>query len=804
MNDQSEILASDAQPHVDLLLQEFKVAGALPTGWNDVALNQESRRNLWAGQSADGRKWDAHMPNGEPAKPWDGASDTRVPLVDSVCNGDVAVNSAAFHKGELRAEAVDPAQAELAASASTYLHWWVKTKFAQEWWQEQELSTQYSREHGWAVAYVGWERELGRRKQKVTLQELGMFVQQLSAASDPAAVQATQENTSPPSPLPTASGAERGDVGGDPSTLGDPAEAGSVAGDPASLLAMLMDPSQSDAAAEVLRDVYREYVTQLLEGKGFFAEELGSEAVLDLPVKTARRCVKELRETGETWLPVTYVVKNQPLVQALMPYLEFLAATGTTELQRARVLFWRRYLTEWELESKKAEGWDAEWIDEVKKTKGSLSSWAAAVGDGTNLGIGIRRIGNTQYIQVSQEQNPLIEVVHAFVKKADEDGVTGVWETIFSPHVTKLPGETANKLNLGELDFNTVKAKPGDTFCAKHTLLEYAHGRYPFVSYKRENIGRALVDTRSVPEIAHTWQTEAKGQRDMLFNRAQWDTLPPVRTTMLGGSGYRLGPGAEVPMKRNDVIEALDLKAPPPQLSLELVELLQLQADDYFGQPNAKLPPDRIAVRQQKAVQDFYFYWGGVWLQAFSLQLQYNAAEIARVTGDEQLAAMNPFDVMEQLRFGMHFDVQELNQDYLQKKMAAVFEQVLPADAGGVVDRTALTNIQLRMIDPSLARLVMQDKTTAAQKIYDDVDLQVGRMALGNEAKYTENDPTAPTKLQYVQTIVESNPKYQGWLQNDPRFQELMKNYVKNLQMSVAQQQNKTVGRIGVKPVNNQ
>src|SRR5205814_1036552 len=122
-------------------------------------------------------------------------------------------------------------------------------------------------------------------------------------------------------------------------------------------------------------------------------------------------------------------------------------------------------------------------------------------------------------------------------------------------------------------------------------LLDYAHGRYPFVELKRENIGRALIDTQSVAEICGTWQNEEKQQRDMLFNRAQWDTLPPVRVPNLGGVDYRLGPGAQVPLKRNESIEAINLQAPPPNLSLELIHMLRLQKDDYFGQFNQEVDP---------------------------------------------------------------------------------------------------------------------------------------------------------------------------------------------------------------------
>jgi Mg/Co/Ni transporter MgtE len=74
-------------------------------------------------------------------------------------------------------------------------------------------------------------------------------------------------------------------------------------------------------------------------------------------------------------------------------------------------------------------------------------------------------------------------------------------------------------------------------------------------------------------------------------------------------------------------------------------------------------------------------------------------------------------------------------------------------------------------------------------------------MILGNEPQYVENDPTAPTKMQYVQDIMSKNPVAQQQSQTNQTFQMIFQNYVKNLQMSIMQQQNKQIGRIGVTPV---
>jgi len=106
-----------------------------------------------------------------------------------------------------------------------------------------------------------------------------------------------------------------------------------------------------------------------------------------------------------------------------------------------------------------------------------------------------------------------------------------------------------------------------------------------------------------------------------------------------------------------------------------------------------------------------------------------------------------------------------------------------------------------RSISPDIAEELVLDQTTASQKMYEDVKSDIGGMLLGMEPQYVENDPAAQTKMRYAQGIVGRNPKAQQALQGDELFTQLFENYSKNLQMSVMQQQNAQIGRIGVNQI---
>ena len=193
-------------------------------------------------------------------------------------------------------------------------------------------------------------------------------------------------------------------------------------------------------------------------------------------------------------------------------------------------------------------------------------------------------------------------------------------------------------------------------------------------------------------------------------------------------------------------------------------------------------------------------------IYVFALTLQYNPQQIVTVTGNQQLANLDPFTVMDQVMMGLEFDIKDMNPDYLLQKLDIINQKIIPGDVTGSLDRGGLTAYMTRAVDPRLAQNFIQDGKAASQKTFDEVQKNVANAMLGFEPNYQDasSDPTAPMKLQFLQTLMQSNPKCQEWMQQDERFKALLENYAKNLQMGVDQQQNKQVGRIGVKPVSQQ
>ena len=504
---------------------------------------------------------------------------------------------------------------------------------------------------------------------------------------------------------------------------------------------LVADPEQEEVAVDVL------------------------EANLGIKRRRARKLVKQLRDNGRGELPVDTVTKNCPQIVALKPGDEVFFPPETIDLQSSRYVFRRCWHSEWEIrQMESVYGYSSEWVKDILKANdGNQTTYVDPISE--TFGVDIHA-GAT---------DGLYEVVYAYRKEIDEDGVLNVHCTIFNPKISARAG--------------------------KEQILDHMAGDYPFVIYRRENVIRKLTDSRGVPDIVHTWQNEIKGQRDMLYDRASLMVFPPLTVPARMGQVYRLQPGSELPEMRPGEVKFLDPPKSNPGEALDVISYIEKQCDQYFGRLNDNTNPVIAQAKMQSMVDNYTTSWSEAFTMMFRLIQEYiSDEELTRIAGIDTGLPSSQADIMGAYDFAVKFDVRELDSDYVASKMKAIIG-LLPVDTAGTVDRAKLMAIAVSMIDPVLGQSILTDQRGASQKTFDDVNKEIALMALGNEANYTENDPTAAMKMQFMQQIVQNNPKYQEALQGDERFQALLENYGKNLQQSVAQEQNKMIGRTGVQPV---
>ena len=489
-------------------------------------------------------------------------------------------------------------------------------------------------------------------------------------------------------------------------------------------------------------------------------------SLLGLSKEDAARVADELMSAGVATFNQEYAVSNSPVVAALKPFDEICFPPETLDLQDARVIFRRTFMTEVELrEMIKTSQWDEAFVNEAVQTTG-MSDWYSE----PNLVPATTNIGNTL-----ERADNLIEIVYAYNRQINENGIPCIYYTVFCPN-------TREKL------------------FAKHEMLDYAHGFYPFVEYRRERLRRSIVECRGVPELAYTDQMEIKAQRDSIRDRTAFETLPPIKVKKRLGTQNIIQPGGLLPVTTPDDYTFLSPPSGNPALAFNLIDRVEQSNADYFGLYHPNIVPTKTQMTQQFMVNNWLSSWSKIYKQVVSLSLQYmDGAEIERVVG--MPIVLQPQELSAMYDFNVSYNVRELDTDYVLEKLKAISSFVVPMDAGGVIDRNKLTARFVEAISPEAAKDILLDQASASQKMYSDVQTDIAKMMAGMEPQYVENDPAAQSKMQFVQDIVQKNPKVQAAAQQDQQFQMLFQNYMKNLQMSVSQQQNKSIGRIGVTPV---
>jgi hypothetical protein len=517
----------------------------------------------------------------------------------------------------------------------------------------------------------------------------------------------------------------------------------------------VQDPQKFDTLAAAIQE----------EGTQEEMASLIAAANEGLSFKKALKHIKELAKTGTTTFEETQMVRNQPCITALRPYHEILIPPETTDWRRARVIFRRDYYTTAEIEEKKSsEEWDADFCDMIKKTTGQHSQiWDSGYSP---------VLGETDRVE---DRSNMVEVVYAYSRRADERGNVGIYQTVFSPYLTK--------------------DNRGAELYGVHELVTEAGDQYPFEFFMMERSRRAPLESRGIPELIRTWQTEYKAQADQVFDRTTFDTLPPLKVSLRYGQRLKIGPGAQIPETRPGDIGWMESPSRGPEISFQTMEEIIKRVDRYFGRSNPEIPPGETQIQQQVVVSRWLRHQSNLICRIWELVQRFDSDErYAKVTGTGEMIPRDPG----MYNFQMHFDVREMDNEFVEKKLQAISNFILPEDNLGVIDRVGLIRKKLQVIDPSLAEELITDNAEASQKMFNDVKSQVAYMSLGNQAEYVENDPTANIKMQFLNQIIQANPKYMEQYQNEPMFKELVDRYVQNLNMSVMQQQNKQIGRIGV------
>lgn len=756
---QAIVQVSDG-PKVGDLITEFKRNGSQGDQFGRMMRAEDVRLARWDGQSEDGKKHAMDQPDGAEVFPWEGASDVRVYLADAAINESAAMLYMAFWNAVLKIAPGTEQDFGDAATATEYLDWMVHFQLHRQLDVEVELSANFWTSLGATGLHVTWEREVCRRLTTVKmddLMQLGQMAQQQAGQLSPQDQQLAEVVQMLPE--------------------------------------LIAAPEAEDEAVKAIQFIYDEYARRNLP------EDLLESDVLLLSDKRARAAVKSLRMDGTADIPMPYLSKNQPRISALKPYRDLILPVEAGSIEDAPVVFVRCLFTEANLRAMViGEAWDKEWVEEAVKTKGKFSTW--------QLNNPYSQYGTWSWRAVDN-RSWLIEVVYGYYKQVDDDGVTQIAFTVFSPHLTQNPNKPDAKQD----------------FAGHHGIWNGPRPEVPVILGRRERFDRSWLATRGLAEILQTDQNVEKAMTDNIVDLAGMATVPPLLTPKGITARYKIGPAVQneyTPGREPKFMEVPTAGSAP---AAEVIQMIRQKTARYAGLFDAELPPQLTALLQQPQVKKFLIMWGEALQMAYELSVKFAPDTITKVTGSA------PSGDVDNFHYVMQFDATQFQPELMQAKLKALNDEA-STDVTGTIDRAALKAYNVRMIDPGLAKQIIVSQGQASVQQQKEVMNDILNMFAGTEAVYSDasNDPAAPTKLQMAQQVLQGNPNYMGALtpevagsifgpqagqqavqmqargmgKPNPRFSALLQNYMKNLQQGVAQQQNKQVGRTGVKQLTNQ
>lgn len=679
--------------------------------WERQRINYEARYCLWENQTWDGRKWKGRK-NSKPF-PWMGAADSRVPLVDLLIRQDAAILMQIWREQKILARPTQPAKDAGWANRVTALMRWLLYEEMEESEDEAELLANIYLERGAAALGVWWCKEEQLIRETISLEALVNSAERARQA--------------------LAAG-QRGDA----------------LDLQAALPEMILDPAAAADVANLLDAI---------------------PGVDRLTTQRKQKILRDLRETGSAFFPRPVVVKDRPMVRALIWNEDVVVPPECVDLQRARHVFVRELLTETDLQSRaRSYGYDREWVDQVIETqRGRLT--VDPLNHSANRTSGLGR-GDT-------DTSDLFEVVTAHQRLYDEDGIPGIWMTVFAPGVSEKESDVA-----------------------KRELLDYAHGKYPITLFSLERRSRAIDDSRGYGERAFTWQSQIKRQWDARIDRTDVATLPPSHHPP-DEEPDSWGPGVKIPTLQRERFGYFDIPKFDPG-SNEVENTVRMFADSYFGRPTKDTDVVEARALRGELVRGWLRGWKLAGTQMLQLCQQYLPDDTwVRVVGNadgrgmrvERAEIQGPFNLV------LKFNPNDLDLEFVKEKLE-LLQKAVTFDLSGRLDRDEALAAVIELIDPTYAERLLKPGEAAALEQVDDEQTILTKLLLGIGVD-VRGDEAFGLRRQVLLQTVQQSPTAQEILKANPTALELVQRRIQQLDFNIQQKTvNPDIGRrLGSKPM---
>ena len=371
----------------------------------------------------------------------------------------------------------------------------------------------------------------------------------------------------------------------------------------------------------------------------------------------------------------------------------------------------------------------------------------------------------------------LVRLITCYRKETDEDGVPICTTTIFSERAEGW---------------------------AKYDTNMYG-GTYPFVAITREHLSRRLFDSRGYPELLRDYQLAVKTEMDARRDRASMSTVPPI-AYQVGRRPERIGPGAQVPVRRRGEVHFMEIPPYSPA-STEVEMHLRALADRMTGRATGPAASVEANVLKQNLVNNWLQGWKQVLRQIWSLEREYGGPEIwFRVMNNEQGATLMVDETADLYDFELTWDTLNADQEKVLKKLEIVGQTLAQYDRQGQARYDEFLRIFIEAVDPNLASKLIMPQKEATDKEVMEASSDIAKIYSGQVVNAPPG-ANAELRLQVMQQYLQGTEEIPGTdiqerMQSDQLFSERLQTYASQLEFQQQQQKNALVGRLGTAPGN--
>jgi hypothetical protein len=424
------------------------------------------------------------------------------------------------------------------------------------------------------------------------------------------------------------------------------------------------------------------------------------------------------------------------------------------------------------------DGWDKSWVENAIATcKGKMLSVTPAE---------YMQPMSRSFIYTQQRFTDKIGVVWAYQRLSDEEGVPGVYLTIFSPDLPPTQGGTVQQ----GLSYGPHKGY------AKFSLYGDSDGKYPFVLYRREYLSRKLHDSRGLPEPLKPLQDTIKAHKDGKIDTASYNIMPTIFYP-IGRPLLKWGAGARVPERRPNEYHYGD-PIPYDETTESSLQSLVNDARDYAGFAPSDSDEPINPVKNQSEINKIFKALAKSCHQIWNLYKKFgNETVYFRVTGvqSEEATKFDRGPEDEDFTFAFRYNLRDGESDFSLEKIKSMMELAAAMDRTGAVDWTEFLQVALEAQDPSIAARVLRPAEVGTEKVIMEVQDDLTKLWAGIAVNVKPNTPPQ-IAIQTLQNWAQS-PDVVARYQSDESFRERVDVYTQQVEMLAKQAENRVIGRLG-------